>query len=105
MLEVREALQHWGFVPAPRDSVHTFARLRCLFAADTDLKSIGRNLDRLVQLRNLSDYDLNATEFDDPSRAQDAINRVANALTLLDAISNDPTRIAAVTADIRARWP
>jgi hypothetical protein len=105
MLEVREALKRWGFVPAPRDSVHTFVRLRCLYAADTDLKYIGRTLGLLAQLRNQADYDLNVTDFDSPSRAQDAIDWVSHALVLLDAILADPARIAAIIADIRARWP
>jgi len=105
MLEVREMLKRWVFVPAPRDSVHTFVRLRCLYAAEKDLKKIGATLDLFAQLRNLADYDLNAVEFNNPTRAQDAINRVSHALVLLDAIVADPARVAVITADIRARWP
>src|SRR5947209_18448632 len=105
MLEGREALRAWGFVLPPRDQVHAFVRLRFTYAADPDAKSIGWDLDRLVQLRNHADYDLSAPQFATDGRAQDSINRAARALALLDAIAGDPVRRAAVVADIQARWP
>src|SRR5437899_12670360 len=58
MIECRDALRRWGFVPAARDNVHTFVRLRLTFAAYPDLKKIGDALDRLVQWRNYADYQL-----------------------------------------------
>jgi hypothetical protein len=105
MLETREALRQWGFVPAPRENVHTFVRLRCTYAADVDLQAIGRNLDWMLQLRNRADYDLTATVFDTDVQAEKAINTAVQDFPRLDAIMADPGRAAAVTADIRARWP
>jgi hypothetical protein len=105
LLEGREALRRWGFVPGPRENVHPFVRLRFRYAADADMKSIGTALEVTSRLRNLADYDLNAPQFSRSSYAQQSITNAANALVLLDAIVADPARVAAVTADLRARWP
>ena len=56
LLEGRARLQRWGFVATPRESMHTFVRLKFLYAGDPDLKRVGRALDRLSQLRNEADY-------------------------------------------------
>ena len=42
----------------PRDKVHTFARLKFVYASDPDLKRIGLTLEALAQLRNAADYQL-----------------------------------------------
>ena len=39
--EVLGALGRWGFALPPRDKVHTFARLKFIYATDPDLKRIG----------------------------------------------------------------
>ncbi len=56
--EVLGTLQRWGFSPPPRDKVHTFARLKLVYATDPDLKRIGLTLEALGRLRNAADYQL-----------------------------------------------
>jgi hypothetical protein len=104
-LEARDTLRRWGFVPAKRDSAHSFVRLRMTYAADPDLHRIGLDLDRFGQLRNKADYELNAAEFQRVAAATTVVHEVAVDLTLLDAVLADPARVAAAVADIRARWP
>ena len=99
MLECRDALFRWGFTLPPRDSVHTFARLRFSYAAPPDLKSISWSLDRLVKLRNHADYDLSPhVDFASNTRPQQAIDDAKAALVVLDAIDADPARQAAAVA-------
>ena len=106
MLECRDLLARWGFVPAPRENVHTFVRLRFVFAADPDAILIGRRLDWYCGLRNRADYDLSThTAFSSDSTARKAINDVTDALTRLDALSIDAARVASIIADMRSRWP
>ena len=102
MLEGREALRRWGFALPPRHNVHTFVRLRLLFAADPDLKAIGNALDRLVGWRNQADYDLAASpRFASNRTALQAIAIAQDALDLLDRIDGDPARRAVAIAAIR----
>jgi hypothetical protein len=58
--EVLGALRRWGFALPPRDKVHTFARLKSVYATDLDLKRIGLTLEALAQLQRggLSTRDL-----------------------------------------------
>jgi hypothetical protein len=56
--EGRMALDRWGFPLPPRESIHSFVRLRFVFTADGDLQRIGDALDRLSRLRNQADYQL-----------------------------------------------
>jgi len=56
--EVLATLRHWGFSTPPRDRVHTFARLKLVYATDLDLKRIGLTLETLGRLRNAADYQL-----------------------------------------------
>jgi hypothetical protein len=41
----REALERWGFLPGPREQIHTFVRLRFTSARPPDLHRIGTILD------------------------------------------------------------
>ena len=101
-LECRDALSRWGFQMPRRDNVHAWVRLRFIYAADLDLKQIGRVLDELVQLRNIASYHLSpVAEFATPTRAQDAIQKAANALALLDHLDADPGSQATARAAIR----
>jgi hypothetical protein len=102
MLESRDAQVRWGFPIPPHQNVHAIVRLRFSTAADSDLKEIGKTLDRLVQLRNRASYDLNPLPaLASPAEAQKAVKRATDALTLLDRIDRDPVRRAAAIATIR----
>jgi hypothetical protein len=90
MLECRDVLLRWGWTIPRRDNVHTFVRLRFLYAAEADLNAIGRTLDRLGQLRNKANYDLTAvTAFTSDTHARTALREAGDALALLDTIDGD----------------
>ncbi|HZW30642.1 MAG TPA: hypothetical protein VFF52_08055 [Isosphaeraceae bacterium] len=56
--EVLDTLRRWGFTLPPRDKVHTFARLKLIYATDPHLKQIGLTLEALGRLRNAADYQM-----------------------------------------------
>jgi hypothetical protein len=106
MQEACEALERWGFVPGPRENVHTFVRLRFIYGHHQDLHSVGYTLDRLVQLRNRADYQLkNAGSFTSPQPVQQAVSEAQDAIDLLDQMNADPARQTTATAAIRAAFP
>src|SRR4051794_12933493 len=104
--EGRGALDRWGFVIPPRESLHRFVRLRFVLAAHPDLIQVGRALEDLGQLRNQADYQL-ATPgpFATAARAVQAVALAQTAINLLDQVEADPARRAAAIAAIRAAWP
>lgn len=101
LLECREALARWGRPLPPRESVHSFVRLKLVYASDSDLQTIGDALDHLVQLRNIASYRLSAPkQFASGAAARQAVQMATDALALLDAIEADPARRAAAIASL-----
>lgn len=102
VLECRDTQGRWGFPIPPRQSVHAVVRLRFVYASDTDLKDIAKQLDWLVRLRNRASYDLSpAPVFASAAEAKKAVQQATDALALLDGIEADPARLAAARASIR----
>ena len=95
------SLGRWGFAAPPRDKVHSFARLKFVYAADPDLKRIGLTLEALAQLRNVADYQLGRSgPFASPRVAVSALADAESAVALLDALESDPARRAAAARTI-----
>jgi hypothetical protein len=93
--EALGALERWGFALPPRDKVHTFARLKFVYATDPDLKRIGLILESLGRLRNAADYQIGSPgPFASPRIATTALADAESAIALLDAIEADPARRA-----------
>lgn len=106
MLESRDLLHRWSFAAPPRDQVHAFVRLRFSYAADPDLKEVGRALEELGKLRNQADYQLAAgPRFSSVGKARQAVQDAENHLALLKLVDADLPRRTAVITDIRAKFP
>lgn len=106
MLECREALRRWGFAPPSGHGVHSFVRLRFVYAHDLDLKEIGYKLEKLGKIRNFADYEIPSSPFFKSAKiAQESIDDATDALALLDQIEADPPRRAAAVAAINTAWP
>jgi hypothetical protein len=85
-----------------RQQVHAQVRLRLLYATDSDLKEIGRKLERLGMDRNAASYDLRSLVlFTAPAGAQAAVKTASDALALLDTLDTNPVRRAAAAAAIK----
>src|SRR6266481_2830170 len=93
------ALLRWSFSIPPRESAHSFIRLRFTFAVHPDLRQIGYALEDLSRLRNKADYKLAVSgQFASSQPTEKAINDARAALVLLDAINGDPIRQAVAIA-------
>jgi hypothetical protein len=94
-------LQRWGFSPPPRDKVHTFSRLKLVYATDPDLKRIGLTLEALGRLRNAADYQLSLPgPFASARSAVSALADAETAVALIDALDADPVRRASAVGTI-----
>jgi hypothetical protein len=101
VLEARDALARWGRPVPRREKVHSFVRLKFIYAADVDLQAIGDALESLVRSRNLASYRLGPLkEFADAALAGQVVQDADDALTLLDAIEAGPARRAAAIASL-----
>ncbi len=99
--EVLGTLQRWGFSLPPRDKVHTFARLKLVYATDPDLKRIGLTLEALGRLRNAADYQLSTSgPFLSARIATSALADSEAAILLVDAIEADPARRQAAVGSV-----
>jgi hypothetical protein len=101
LLECRDALAGWGVPVPPRQNVHSYVRLRFVYATDPDLKRIGIMLDTLGKQRNQANYDLRpSASFASVTLAQGMVDTATDALALLGAIEADPARRAAAIASL-----
>lgn len=103
MQEGRAILQRWGITPAPREELHRFVHLRFVYAADADLKDVGRKLEQLGRLRNQADYQIdNPGPFNSAAIVKRAVALAKATIALLDQIQSDSNRQAAAMAAARA---
>lgn len=104
--EAAEALQRWGFPSPRRDQIHSFVRLRFLYAADPDCKRVGASLEKLLSLRNQADYQLGSPgRFSTSLATLDAVRQSTGLIVLLDAIEGDAGRKTVAIAAVRATLP
>jgi hypothetical protein len=104
--EGRVVLGRWGFPLPPRESIHTFVRLRFTYPVHPDLKNVGAAFDDLSRWRNQADYHLGlAGLFASGVLAGQAVALAQSRIDLLDQIEADPGRRTAAVAAIRKAFP
>jgi hypothetical protein len=104
--EGRVILDRWGFSLPPRESLHSFVRLRFDYAAHPELKQVGDAVGQLGRLRNQADYRLDVPgPFGSATVSAQSVDLAQDAIDLLDAIDADPVRRATAVAATRAAWP
>jgi hypothetical protein len=104
--EGKAALERWGFATPRRDQIHTYVRLRFVYATDPELQEVGHALERLVFSRDRADYHLASPgSFADDRQARKAIDDAERNIARLDKLEADPSRRAAAIAGIRSKWP
>jgi hypothetical protein len=95
------AVSRRGFALPRRGKVHTFGRLKFVYASDPDLKRMGLTLEALGRLRNAAEYQLGTSgPFVSPRIAISALTDAGSAVALLDAIEADPVRRAGAARTI-----
>jgi hypothetical protein len=78
-----------------------FARLKLVYATDSDLRRIGLTLEALGRLRNVADYQLSVPgPFVSAKIAVSAVADAEAAVAVLDAIEVDPARRKAAAGSI-----
>ncbi|MGZ3487108.1 MAG: hypothetical protein ACXVBY_09620 [Isosphaeraceae bacterium] len=83
--------------------MHTFARLKLVYATDIDLKRIGLMLKALGRLRNAADYQLaQSSPFPSARIAVSAMTDSEAAVALLGALDANPARRATAMGSIPA---
>lgn len=98
-LECRDALNRWGVAITPHQGAHSAVRLRFAYVSDPSLNKLGFALDRWCRKRNAASYNMGIfRDFTTNRLAQNAVQEITAALSLLDAIEADPIRRAAAIA-------
>jgi hypothetical protein len=99
-------MERWGIPLPPRADIHSFVRLRFVYAAQPDVKQVGLDLEDLGRLRTQADYQLAVPgPFSTAARATQAVTSAETAIARLDAIEADSARRAAAIAALRAVGP
>jgi hypothetical protein len=99
-LECRDAVARWGFAPSSIYQAHAAIRNRLLATNHPDLKSFGRSLADLFDLRAQADYDM-LTPFAPPFQVELYLDEAEAAIALLDETDNDPGKRAAAIAALQ----
>jgi hypothetical protein len=80
--------------------------LRFVYATDPDPNFVGLKLDALQDLRTKADYHRAVPgPFATAARAVRAVTDADAGAAALVRIEADPKKVAAIIADIQARWP
>jgi hypothetical protein len=95
------ALARWGAACGKGPQKHGLA-VRFLHATDDpDLKMSSATLDRLRNLRNRADYDMNDSSVDKVFHARTALDLAKRVMDYLDAVNHDPARKTAAENHIK----
>ena|SRR5437868_4846584 len=106
MLVIRDAFLRWGLSKPSPTIVHQSVRQRLYTSRDPDMKTIGRLLDRLRDLRLIADYETTAApSFATNAEAIVTVQRAEKVLSLFDAIDSHVGRRKAILAEIQRVFP
>jgi hypothetical protein len=106
MLALRDSFVRWGLSTPLQASVHQTTQRRLFVSKDSDMKTIGRLLQRLRDSRVIADYEITTRpEFATDVEARRMTRSAEDALTLFDLIDGDASRRAAIAAEIMPVLP